>query len=134
MFYLDTNIFVFASVFSGDKSERAKKLLRDLADDKISAATNILTIEETIWVLLKITKDREFSIEQGSRLLSIKRLKLLSSTQTTMINAVVILKKYKKIKSRDALHAASCIENNIKSIVSDDADFEEIKEVKRVRL
>ncbi len=46
---------------------------------------------------------------------------------------VVIMEKY-KIKPRDAIHAATALENNIVDIVSYDKDFEEIEGLNELSL
>ena len=44
-----------------------------------------------------------------------------------------IIEKY-NLKPRDAIHVASALTNNIKEIVSDDPDFDKVKEIKRKKL
>ena len=44
------------------------------------------------------------------------------------------MQKYKKLKPRDAAHAAVCLSSGVFQIVSDDSDFDEIKELTRVKL
>ena len=41
------------------------------------------------------------------------------------------MKQYKALKPRDAIHLATALKAGASTIVSDDADFDNIKEIKR---
>ena len=44
-----------------------------------------------------------------------------------------IVEEY-RVKLRDAIHASCAIKNRVREIISDDPDFDRIKEIRRVRL
>lgn len=132
--YIDANVFVFAALNTLDdpRTIKAKEILQNIADGKETGYTSLLTIDEVIWAIMKSRKDRKLAIEQGARLhqLPIKFIPLITSIS---LRALKLMQKY-NINPRDALHAASCIEVKADKIISDDADFDAIKEVKRAKL
>lgn len=98
----------------------------------MKAATASLTWDELVWSIRKIC-GAEIAIDEGKRFLEFPNLKILSIDEKTIKEAQEIVEKY-KLKPRDAIHVSCAIKNNIKEIISDDCDFDKIKEIKRVRL
>ncbi|MEM2550356.1 MAG: type II toxin-antitoxin system VapC family toxin, partial [Nitrososphaerota archaeon] len=73
----------------------------------------------------------EPSIEQGKRFLTFPNLKFLAVKKSVILRAQELLEKY-RVKPRDAIHAATAIENKITNIASYDKDFDIIREIKRI--
>jgi len=132
--YLDTNVFFFAGFGeeTDPRTQKAREILLRMAEGKETFYTSLITIDELIWAAMKQKKDRKTAIQQGFRLhqLSIKFVPLISSIS---LKALHLMQRY-QINPRDALHTASCLEVKADRIITDDADFDEIKEVKRVKL
>ncbi len=128
MKYIDTNIFIFA--LTGNT--KAKALLQSIADQKIRACTSALTWDEFVWILKKQLK-RDDITQESKKFLYFPNLIFLSITSETLIKAHDLLAKY-ALKPRDALHAAVALENSIHEFVSEDPDFDIVKELKRTRL
>ncbi|MEM2210289.1 MAG: type II toxin-antitoxin system VapC family toxin [Nitrososphaerales archaeon] len=113
-----------------EEAKRSKDLLLRIAFGDVEAYTSIITWDEIVWVVKK-TFGLEPSIEQGKLFLTFPNLKFLAVKKSIILRAQEILEKY-KVKPRDAIHAATLIENKITSIVSYDKDFDIIKEIKRI--
>ena len=60
-------------------------------------------------------------------------LKILLIDSEIVGYAQGLIEKY-NLKPRDAIHAASAIKNQVKEIVSNDSDFDDMEELKRVHL
>lgn len=58
-------------------------------------------------------------------------MKPLGVKKSTVFKAQEIMEKY-KMKPRDAIHAATALENKITDIVSYDKDFDEVEGIKRI--
>lgn len=133
MLYIDSNIFLYPIIYEVEaieEAKRAKDLLLKIAHGDVEACTSIITWDEIVWVVRKIF-GLEPSIEQGKLLLTFPNLKFLAIKKSIILRAQEILEKY-GIKPRDAIHAATAIENKIESIASYDKDFDVIKEIKRI--
>lgn len=132
--YLDTNVFIFASLGDeGDiRTQKARELLQRIIEGKETGHTSLLAIDEFVWTVIKQKKDRKTAIEQGLRLhtLPIHFIPLITSIS---LRALHLMQRY-QISPRDALHASSCMEVKATGLVTDDSDFDQIKEVKRLKL
>lgn len=79
------------------------------------------------------TMGRNEAINQGQKLLGFPNLQFIAADENVLTQAQRLMDKY-KISPRDSIHAASAIEKKTKSLISDDADFDQIKEIKRTPL
>ena len=132
--YIDTNVFFFSGV--GDESDprtqKAKEIILRMSEGKEVFYTSLITVDELIWAIMKHKKERHLAIKQGLLLhqLPIKFVPLITSVSLRALN---LMQRY-PISPRDALHAASCIEVKATALITDDSDFDEIKEIKRIEL
>lgn len=130
MIYLDTTVFVLA-VASGGK---AQQLLQEIALGNIKASTSVITWDETIWALKHTIKDYAFAKIEGNRLLLLPNMVFFDLSFEIVKKAQELIDKYPTIRPRDALHAATAIMQEIDTIVSEDSDFDTVKELKRIAL
>ena len=76
---------------------------------------------------------QKIAIVEGEKFLEFPNLKILSIDEKIIREVQKIAERY-GVKPRDAIHASCAIKNNIKEIISDDPDFDKIKEIKRIKL
>ena len=133
MRYLDSNVFIFAALDNGKRGERAREILREIVRGKV-AITSALTLEEVIWAMWKETKSKEKAIENGIMILEFPNLKVLSVDSEDAYSALNLMKKYQKLKPRDAIHLAVSLRAGVFRIISDDPDFDDVDEVEREKL
>lgn len=135
MKYVDSNVFIYP-VVADERTDRkaalAKKILLQIANGKLKAATSSLTWDELFWVIKKFL-GRSLAIVEGRRFVEFPNLKILEVGESTITAAQDVIGNY-DIKPRDSIHAACALENGIREIISDDPDFDKIKEVKRIKL
>ncbi|MEM2150255.1 MAG: type II toxin-antitoxin system VapC family toxin [Candidatus Bathyarchaeia archaeon] len=133
MLYIDSSVFLYPIIYevgAVEEAKRSKDLLLRIAFGDVEAYTSIITWDEVVWVVRKIF-GLEPSIEQGKLFLSFPNLKFLAVKKSIILRAQEILEKY-RVKPRDAIHAATAIENKITNIASFDKDFDIIREIKRI--
>jgi predicted nucleic acid-binding protein len=133
LLYFDSNIFIYPIVYDEAKVVEAKKskdFLLQTALGKIEAYTSSITWDEVTWIVRKLF-GIDFSLNAGRQFLSFPNLRLLGIKRTTVFKAHEIMEKY-KLAPRDAIHAASALENKITTIVSYDKDFDSLEEIKRI--
>ncbi|MDI6654983.1 MAG: type II toxin-antitoxin system VapC family toxin [Candidatus Hydrothermarchaeota archaeon] len=132
MIYLDSNIFIIATLYSDEKGERARGILRDIRDGKKKAATSVLTFDEVFWEVRK-HRGKDAALEAAEAMLSMPYLNFLPVDAAVLWKTLEIIKKY-NLHPRDAIHLACAALHGISAILSEDTDFDKIKEVKRKSL
>ncbi len=130
--YLDTNVFIYPILYEDRKSKACGEILFKLIKNQFSGFTSFLTWDEFIYTLKK-KKGSKIAIKEGEKFLRMPNLVFFKVDENTIFLAQKIMEKY-NINPRDAIHAASALTHNIKKIISDDPDFDKIKEIKRIKI
>ena len=130
MKYLDSNIFILPVLFEGKKAEFAKTILKDMVVGKLQCATSTLTLDEVIWIIMKL-KDRKKALEVGKDILELPNLKILDVSGEDLILAIGLMEKYDNLKPRDAVHLSVSLNSGIFTIITDDEDFNNIDEINK---
>lgn len=128
--YIDSNVFLFAALDTGKAGDDAKALLRLVSDGKIKAAISPLVLDEVMWGVQK-TMGRDYSGRYVSGIISTPFTWLDIS-----FSCVETARSYYKqgLNPRDAFHAAVMSDYDINVIVSEDAHFDKIKDLRRISL
>jgi predicted nucleic acid-binding protein len=130
--YLDSNVFIYPVIYPANtqpKAKKAKEILHDVEKGKLTAYTSTLTWDEVVWVINRVM-GRSEGINQGRKLLGFPNLQFIPADENVIIRAQRLLNKY-KLSPRDSIHVASALEKRTKAFISDDADFDQIKEINR---
>jgi predicted nucleic acid-binding protein len=114
------------------KAKRAKEILQKIENKELSAATSTLTWDEVVWVATKLL-GRSCGIAQGQKLLGFPNLEFINVDEAIIAQAQSLMDKY-KLSPRDSIHIASALSRKATIIISDDEDFDQIKEIKRTTL
>jgi uncharacterized protein len=135
MQYVDSNVFLYSVLYSPDlelKAKKAKEILQKIENKELSAATSTLTWDEVVWVATKLL-GRSGGITLGQKLLGFPNLEFISVDEAIIAQAQSLMDKY-KLSPRDSIHVASALSRKATIIISDDEDFDQIKEIKRTTL
>jgi len=129
--YLDANFFIFANFSSDKKGVNARKIILEIINGK-KAITSSLALDEVMWVLLRNNKKEEIrSVIED--IYSIRNLGVISVSSLIPLRALNFMEGY-GLKPRDAFHAAIMEEFGVNEIVTDDADFDSIPNIKRIKI
>jgi predicted nucleic acid-binding protein len=135
MAYIDSNVFIYPVIYQTEaqpKAKKAKEILLKIESGELSAHTSTLTWDEVVWVVARVL-DRDDGIRQGKKLLGFPNLEFINVDEGTLTLAQKLLDKY-KLSPRDSIHVASAIGRKIKGVISDDEDFDKVKEITRTPL
>ncbi len=133
MDYLDANVFVFALFHKGPQADAAFQTLRDVVDGKHQVTTSTLTIDEVAWVARR-RYGKAACVETARHILGLSGIRFLPATVDTAKRAVRLMEQHHTLDPRDAIHAASALDANADTIVSDDTDFDAIAGIRRTPL
>lgn len=134
MTYIDANVFIFAILNdrSNPLAQSSISVLDKIIKGELKAVTSVLTWDEVVWSLRK-NLDIEIVKEEGKKFLNFPNLEFIPADEFIIREAQKIVEKY-NLKPRDAIHAATAVSKSIKEIISDDPDFDAVKEIKRIQL
>jgi uncharacterized protein len=135
MVYLDSNVFIYAIIYDKEDEPKAKKandILLNIENGKIAAYTSTLTWDEVVWVISRAMGRKE-GASQGKKMLGFPNLQFVVADENVLARAQKLIDKY-SLSPRDSIHIASALEKRIKQIISDDADFDQVKEIRRTPL
>ena len=129
--YLDANFFVIATIAEDEKGVRARAIANEIIKGKL-AITSSLTIDEVMWVLLKkqFKHDIRPIVEE---IYGMKNLEVKEVPAGIPLRALDFMEKH-DLKPRDAFPLAIMEHFGVKEIVSDDADFDDIPGIKRIKI
>jgi len=133
--YIDSNVFIYPAIYQTEaqqKAKKAKEILHKIENGELSAYTSTLTWDEVVWVISRVM-GRNDGIAQGRKLLGFPNLKFINADENVLTQAQTLIGKY-KLSPRDSIHVASALVRNIKAVISDDADFDQVQEIKRTPL
>ena len=127
--YLDSTVFITASLNTNSVGRKARDILNAVDKQLIEGYTSTLTFDEVVFIVRKLA-GFEKSLAVGDAFLKIQYLRFIDVTYGLVLLAQELIRKY-KIKPRDAIHAACASDKGIKFLISDDSDFDIIKEINR---
>lgn len=130
--YIDSNIFINAILYDDKKANKCKEIILQIAKGEIEGMTSLLTWDEIVYVVKKLIS-KEIASREGEKFLNIPNLSLIKVDEEIMMTAQRLFSNY-DIDPRDSIHIATALANNVKEIISDDKDFENVKEIKRIKV
>ena len=133
--YIDSNVFIYPTIYQTEaqpKAKKAKEILFKIESGELSAYTSTLTWDEVVWVVSRVLS-RHDGISQGRKLLGFPNLEFINVDEGILTQAQTLIDKY-KLSPRDAIHVASALGRKIKTVISDDEDFDQVKEITRTPL
>jgi len=131
MIYLDANFFIFALLDQTRKGEKARALLKDIITGKNAAVTSALALDEVLWVLRRNDK-KHLMRRTIEDIYATPNLEVREVGALIPLQALSLLEEF-SLKPRDAFHVAVMEQLRVTIIASDDADFDKIKRLKRLK-
>lgn len=132
MTYLDANFFIYALLDQTKKGERAREIQKNIVEGKIKAYTSVLALDEIMWVLTRNQKEHLVR-KVIENIYATPNLAVREVPSLTALRALHFMETA-KLRPRDAFHTAIMEHLQTKIIISDDSDFDRVKEIKRQKL
>jgi predicted nucleic acid-binding protein len=130
--FLDANVFLYAAGADHPLREPAQQVIQKVSRGELLATASAEILQEILHVM-----HRRDQVDLGVQLVRNTGLlfpDLLPITLNDMLIASDLLKRYPQIRARDAVHAATMLNNGLDSIISSDHHFDDILEIRRIPL
>ncbi len=110
--------------------EQSRAIIGLLNTCKIKGITSSLTLDEVIWIVWK-EKAKELGIRAGRGIFKVSNLDIVGVSKKTILSAIELMEEY-DLKPRDAIHLSVAIEHGVFTIISEDKDFDKVREIERL--
>ena len=129
MIYIDSNVFIYATLQTGQEGDWCRALLRRVAEGKEEALTSALTVDE---VAYQVREDRglEASVEAGRALLQMAHLAVVPADAEVLWRSLDLASGL-GLYPRDAIHAATAQLHGVEDFYSEDEDFAGVEGLRR---
>jgi predicted nucleic acid-binding protein len=127
--YVDSNIFIFASIDNGELGDRCTHILEMISQRKIVCACSYLVVDEVAYILKK-NVGKEDALVIIKAILSLP-LRWIDVNRSVIIGMVEQMENM-ELDPRDSIHLASMKAHGIGSILTYDRDFEGIDGITRI--
>jgi len=129
--FIDANFLIYLNTL---RDRDALSLLENFFEELLAEYvlfTDILVLDEVLYVSKsKYKVPYPITIKLLDKLIP-KYISLTPLTLKEYVKAVEVIERY-DLKPSDAIHAATCMVNNIKYIVSEDQEFDKVEGIKRL--
>ena len=125
--YIDSNIFIQGILREDNKF---KEVILKIANKEFIGVTSVLSWDELVFNVSKFL-GRDVGNREGNKFFSLPNIEFIDAKKEIILIAQKLVEKY-NIKPRDAIHSATAINLKIREIVSEDSDFEKVKELTRI--
>ena len=130
--YIDANVIIYPVLYTEEQEPKvnpAKQILLNIAEGELQAYTSTLTWDEVVWIVRK-TMGRDEAVSQGQKLLGFSNLNWIPVDDNILSRSQAVMSKY-ALGPRDSIHIASAVDRKIHLVISDDEDFDRVKEIRR---
>ena len=125
--YLDANIFIYSTINTVELGNSARLLLKKIQLGEEHAVTSVLTFDEVFWALKKHNLDLAF--EACEAILNFPNLEVVAVDRELALSALKLIREC-HLAPRDALHAATALAQQVDCMITTDAHFSKVKELK----
>ena len=130
LYFIDTNVIMYSLGGPHPLRDPCKRILEKIRNRKILVATNTEVLQEVLYRYFSIGKSTLGEMAYQSMVQICVTIFPVTLQETD--KALEILKAARAITSRDAIHAATMVNNGIKEILSTDPHFDVLPEIKRI--
>jgi len=129
MKYIDPNIFIYATLDTGEKGRWCRDLLERIEEGEEKGGSSYLTYDEVFWKIDNSLSKKK-AIEATETILTMPNLRFFKVDNEVIWETHQLISK-KGLDPRDAIHASTAIIHGIYTVVSEDDDFDDLEELNR---
>ncbi|MHC3129857.1 MAG: type II toxin-antitoxin system VapC family toxin [Candidatus Bathyarchaeota archaeon] len=130
-YFLDSTTLIHAIDNSADYHKECLNIINKAAKGEINATTSLETLEETLFILSKLTS-LSTALRVTHDYLKMTKIKKYEMKLTIFENALEIMEITPLKRPKDAINIATMLAHGILKIVSEDKEYDKISLIQRV--
>jgi len=130
-YFLDSTTLVHTVDKNAENHEECLNIIDKAAKGEINAATSLETLEETLFILSKLTSTQT-AVRIVHDYLRMTRIKKYEMRLAVFEHALEIMRATPLKRPKDAINVATMLEYSIPKIVSEDEEYDKVDLVERV--
>lgn len=130
-YFLDSTTLIHAVDKSAEHHKECLNVINKAAKGEINAATSLETLEETLFILSKLTSTLT-AIRIIRDYLKMREIKKYEMNLATFEHALEIMEITPLKRPKDAINTATMLQHNIQKIISEDEEYDKVGLIERV--
>jgi predicted nucleic acid-binding protein len=130
-YFLDSSTLIHAIDKSAQFHNECLSIIIKASKGEINAATSLETLEETLYILSKLTTST-IALEVTRDLLKMSKIKKYEMNLSIFEQAIEIIETTSLKKPKDAINVATMLEYQIPVIISNDKEYDRVNLIKRI--
>lgn len=130
--FLDANVFLYAVGAQHPLKAPSQQVLSLVGDGTLEAASNTEVVQEILHVLNR-RGQRETALKLARHIIELLG-PLLPVTQVDISVTCDLMDRYPVLSTRDAIHAATMLNNGISDIITSDGHFNAVRGIRSLPL
>ena len=130
-YFLDSTTLIHAIDKNAEYHDECLNIITKAAKGQINTATSLETLEETLFILIKLTTATT-ALRATRDFLKLTKIKKLEMNQTILEQALEIIETTPLKRPKDAINVATMLEHNIQTIISEDKEYDKVGLINRI--
>jgi predicted nucleic acid-binding protein len=130
-YYLDSSTLIHAVDKDAEYHKECLGIINRAAKGQIKAATSLETLEETLFILSKLTSPAT-ALRVTNDYLRMSKIKKIGLSVPIFEHALEILEMTRIKRPKDAINVATMLEDGIFSIISEDKEYDCVRSIQRI--
>jgi len=130
-YFLDSSTLIHAVDRSAEYHEQCLNIITKAAKGQISTATSLETLEETLFILSKLTTTST-ALSVTRDFLRMTKIKKHEMSRNIFEQSLEIIETTPLKRPKDAINVATMLEHDIQRIVSEDKEYDKVSLIQRV--
>jgi len=130
-YFLDSTTLIHAIDKNAEHQKECLNIINKAAKGTINAAISLETLEETLFILSKLTSTST-ALRVTHDYLKMTRIKKYEMNLTIFEHALEIMELTPLKRPKDAINVATMLQHHIPKIISEDKEYDKINLIQRV--
>ena len=130
-YFLDSTTLIHAIDKNAECHNECLNVITRATKGQINTATSLETLEETLFILSKLTTTTT-ALRATQDFLKMTKIRKFEMNQTILEQALEIIETTQLKRSKDAINVATMLEHDIQTIISEDKDYDKVSLIQRI--